>query len=305
MSCGTHKAVSHNGIVGVVSSSLTGSISNPGRMETREVTIGQAITFLLQAKRAANFRPKYVNSLRLYLNQFARGREDSPLSSFTVECVEGWFAGRAEALSTQSSNAGRLSSLFAFGERRGWIEKNPMRSMEKVRVDQKSPKILSVPQCQRLMEFVMYQHPRSLAFFSLALFGGIRPEELEVVGWDSVQGSTVIIDAAASKVRRRRIVHLRDNAAEWIGFARDVGSALPFPRSSRARRLRAAAKHLGCDDGWPQDVMRHSCASYWIASTPDLAGAAIELGNSPSILLRHYRELVTADAASAFWSIRP
>lgn len=273
-------------------------------MDKQEVTIGQAITFLITAKRAANYRPKYINSLRLYLNQFARGREDSPLSSFTPESVEGWFASRSEALSTHASNAGRLSSLFSFGERRGWITRNPMRLLERVRIDAKAPKILSVPQCQRLMDFAMYQAPRSLAFFALALFAGVRPEELELVTWDNVTGPTVIIDAAASKVRRRRIVHLHETAAEWIGFARETGAVLPFPRSSRARKLRAAAKHLGFD-GWPQDVMRHSAASYWIASSQEIGFVAKQLGNSPSVLLRAYQELVTAEVAAEFWRIRP
>ena len=78
------------------------------------VTLGQAIEFLLAAKRAANFRPRYIDSLRLYLSQFARGREDLPLSHFTVEAVERWFAERSEALTTRASNAGRLSALFSF-----------------------------------------------------------------------------------------------------------------------------------------------------------------------------------------------
>lgn len=32
---------------------------------------------------------------------------------------------------------------------------------------------------------------------------------------------------------------------------------------------------------------------------------AAELGNSASILMRHYRELVTTETAAEFWSMRP
>lgn len=42
-----------------------------------------------------------------------------------------------------------------------------------------------------------------------------------------------------------------------------------------------------------------------MAKYRDAALVADKLGNSPSILLRHYRELVTHEAATAFWSIRP
>lgn len=269
------------------------------------VTLGAGISFLLAAKHAANFRPRYVRSLRIYLTLFARGREDTPLSDFTVETIERWFAGRTEAPSTQRSNFGRLCTLFSFSERRGWIVKSPMKLMERIRVDAKPPRILTVEQCQRLMEFVMYRHPRALAFVVLALFGGIRPEELHKVTWENVSTTTVTIDASASKVRRRRIVHLRENCAEWINFARETGAILPITLNAHVMILRRAAAHLGFEDGWPQDCLRHTCASMWLGSSKDVGSVAKELGNSPAILLTNYQELVTAENAAAFWGIRP
>lgn len=273
--------------------------------ESPGITLGAGIAVLLASKRSANFRPRYINSLRIYLGKFAKGREDIPLSSITVETVERWFAERNEAPSTQRSNFGRLCTLFSFAERRSWIVKSPMRLMERIRVDPRPPRILTVEQCQRLMEFTMYRHPRALAFIVLALFGAIRPEELRKVSWENVSETTVTVDAAASKVRRRRIVHLRENACEWINFAREVGAILPITLNAHVMILRRAAKHLGFEDGWPQDILRHTGASMWLAVTDSVGLVSKELGNSPAILLTNYQELVTADAASAFWAIRP
>lgn len=273
--------------------------------DTSNVTLATGISFLLAAKLAANYRPRYVRSLRYYLKQFSKGREDKPLSDFTVEDIERWFAGRNEALSSRKSNSGRLSALFSFAERRGWIEKNPMRRMERIRVDQKPPKILTPEQTQRLVDFVQYQHPRGLAFLALALFGGVRPEELMKVTWGNVGDGIVTIDAAASKVRRRRIVHLRDNAVVWMAFARETGAELPFCLNARVTLLRRCAKLLGFENGWHQDMLRHTAASYWLAATRDCGYVASQLGNSPAILLIHYYELVTAESAAAFWRITP
>src|SRR5690349_1821911 len=89
------------------------------------VTLKTAIDSLLVAKRLANLRPQYLKSLRAYLAQFSRGRESSPVSAVDVFALESWFAGRSEALATMASNIGRLSALFAFCERRGWISRNP------------------------------------------------------------------------------------------------------------------------------------------------------------------------------------
>jgi hypothetical protein len=52
-------------------------------------------------------------------------------------------------------------------------------------------------------------------------------------------------------------------------------------------------------------VLRHTHASMRIAAgdTPDRVAA--DLGNSVSILLTHYRELVRREDAEEFWRLRP
>lgn len=80
--------------------------------------------------------------------------------------------------------------------------------------------------------------------------------------------------------------------------------ALPFSRTTRRRFIRAARSHLGFA-AWPQDVLRHSAASYMLAFHRDAGRVAYWLGNSPTILMRHYCELVPAEEAERFWKIRP
>ncbi|HRZ58656.1 MAG TPA: hypothetical protein P5525_24715, partial [Candidatus Paceibacterota bacterium] len=115
---------------------------------------------------------------------------------------------------------------------------------------------------------------------------------------------TVTVDAAASKVRQRRIVHLMPSAGEWMKLALKSKSRLPLSQSTRRRFLRRLRDHLGFKI-WPKDVLRHSAASYWLAECQDAAKVALELGNSVGVLFRHYRELVTKEEAGKFWDIRP
>lgn len=266
------------------------------------VTLEQAISRLIVAKRLANCRPRYVKGLELYLKQFANGRESQSLASFDVHTVESWLASRNEALTTRASNIGRLSALFSFGERRGWVVKNPCRQLERVHIDQKPPTILSVDQCERLMRWAQFHRPGALAFLSLGLFAGVRPEETERIDWNAYKDGKVVIDAAASKVRRRRVVNLHKTANEWVQASK--AAPLPITRITRRRILHAAREVLGLER-WPQDVLRHTAASYLVAVHRDAGLVADWLGNSPSILLRHYRQLVSDEDAAAFWAIRP
>ena len=57
--------------------------------------------------------------------------------------------------------------------------------------------------------------------------------------------------------------------------------------------------------GWRQNALRHSFASYRLAEIQDAAKVALEMGNTPDKLFRHYRELVTPDAAKEWFAILP
>lgn len=272
--------------------------------KSESISIGSAIEKLLVAKELSKRRPAYIRSLRQYLRQFSRGRESQPLSSFSPDLIEEWFSSRRESASAQRSNLGRLGSLFSLGVRRGWIRENPINRIEKATIDQVPPRILTASQCERLMSYVRDRETESMAWFVLCLFAGIRPHEADRLTWESVRGGTVVVDAAASKVRRRRVVTLMPSAGEWISHAQEKGGRLPLPYSTRRRAVRRARVHLGFSS-WPQDVLRHTCASYWVAEVRDVGRVSLELGNSPSILLRHYRELVTREESDRFWKIKP
>lgn len=273
---------------------------------TGEVAISQAITLLVTAKRLANRRPRYVKSLEQLLRLFARGRETRPIREFDINAIEDWLAKRTDSLQTRVGNVGRLSSLFSFAVRRKWIPENPCDQLEQVHIEPSIPRILTPDESERLMRWAQFQKPDSVGYFAKALFVGIRPEETEKLEADRIQEDKrlIVIDAAASKVRNRRIVTITDTAAEWLAEARRLGCLCPFSRATRRRWIRDAREHLGFTT-WPQDVLRHSAASYLMATFKDAGQVATMLGNSSSILLRHYRELVTEENAVAFWAIRP
>ena len=57
--------------------------------------------------------------------------------------------------------------------------------------------------------------------------------------------------------------------------------------------------------GWRQNALRHSYISYRVAQTGDVPRTALEAGNSPAMIFRHYRELVDEEAAKAWFSVTP
>ena len=56
---------------------------------------------------------------------------------------------------------------------------------------------------------------------------------------------------------------------------------------------------------WPQDVLRHSFGSYWLAKNHNRARLAEYMGNSVQIIRKHYRKVVSKSACAEYWKIVP
>jgi hypothetical protein len=56
---------------------------------------------------------------------------------------------------------------------------------------------------------------------------------------------------------------------------------------------------------WPRNVLRHSFISYRIAIVKSADQVALEAGNSPSMIFKHYRELTTEEEAEKWFGILP
>jgi integrase len=271
-------------------------------------TLDEAVAETLAVKQRQGCREAYIKSLRQYLTLFAKGREQVPIASIEVGDLVKWFNERGERNCSRASNIGRLGAMFAVALRRGWIAQNPVKRLDPIRVERGTPKIFTPEQCEELLLTTWEQKPKYLAYLVLALLGGVRPQEIpRLGGWPVIdlKAGTVRVDAGASKVRQRRIVHLMPAAVAWLRLAKECDSALSTLHYQGIRRYRQAmAKRLKLWE-WPQDCPRHTCASYWLAEWQDAGRVSMQLGNSPKILLTFYNGLATKEQAAQFWATRP
>ena len=277
--------------------------SSDGSIQTR--SLKEAIAECVQSKRQANRREIYIENLEDRLNEFARGREETPVHRITVQDVSQWVFVPGQKPVTILTRRKRLSALFEFCLRRGYATTNPCARVEAPAVDYQPPLILSPKQTAQALRLAKAELPQVVPYLALGLFAGIRPAELDRLGWEAMdlERAIVTVDAAASKVRQRRIVNLEPVAVEWLKLARDSIS-LPLPHAGRQRALRKLLPVLGFAQ-WPTDLLRHTAASYLLAKYQDAGKVALQLGNSPGVLMRHYRELVPREDAEAFFKLTP
>lgn len=267
------------------------------------VPISEAIEELIIAKRERGRREKYLAGLRSYLIAFAKGREDLPVARFCSDDIDRWFSIRREKPVTRNSNLGRLSSLFGFARRKKWCLGNICQEIEKGYVEKSAPKILTVDQCRLLMNRARELEPTTIPYFALALFMGIRPEEIQKLSTIDLGRGVVEISSAVSKTRQRRLVTINPTALEWLKL-NPVLPIINFRRKFRRVRFDLVRKKWVPVIPWHGDILRHTAASMLYAQHGAVYTSK-ELGHSETILFANYRELVTPQDSASFWQIHP
>ncbi len=273
--------------------------------KTTSIPLRKAIDLCCQEKAASGRREVYVDGLRTFLDRFAKGREETPVAAIGPNEIREWLA-KFPRLGYRATWLNRLSALFSWARRAGYVTANPCESIERVRIETNPVECLTVEQCRDLLEWTRAERPRYLALLVLELLCGLRPDEAEKIAWTDVDlaGGTVTVDASKTKVRTRRIVQLTDSAKVWLVEASRLKAELPVPDVSGRRHTRAMRERLGLK-AWPVKLLRKTAASYLMAAWQDAGKVADQLGHSPGVLLKNYRALVKREAAELWMELRP
>src|SRR5207244_7333324 len=105
-----------------------------------------------------------------------------------------------------------------------------------------------------------------------------------------------------AKTATRRLVPIQQNLMPWLSPQR-ASIGLVFSGERAADRAIAQAKDV--IGHWPTNALRHSYATYRLAQCHDAARVALEMGNSPQMLFRNYRELADEQDAATWFGLAP
>jgi hypothetical protein len=150
-----------------------------------------------------------------------------------------------------------------------------------------------------------YRGGALVPFFALCLFAGIRPcvrtGEILKLQPDHVRLDTGVIhiEPEVSKVRMKRNVTIQPNLEAWLqAYPLDrFPIVVPALQKHRAK----VAKLFGLS----HDVMRHTFISFFVAKFRSMGEAALQAGNSETIIRKHYLDLKTPAEAEEFFGILP
>ena len=97
-----------------------------------------------------------------------------------------------------------------------------------------------------------------------------------------------------------------DNLLAWLNPHRKTSGAISPERNIDvfSERLHRLAVKAGITP-WPHNAMRHSFGSYFLGKTKDENLTASEMGNSPEVIIKHYRAIVRDADVRRYWGVAP
>lgn len=149
----------------------------------------------------------------------------------------------------------------------------------------------SAAQCEKLLRNAgVYQ-----STIALGLFAGIRPEEFAGKGkpwlkWEHVdtEEKRIRVPDTIAKTRKSRLIeHLPNALWQWLTPGKQDEDISP----GSARQVVLKCKTILDIDDWPQDVIRHTAATWLMAVVGDAGKVSNWLGHedSPTLLHARYR----------------
>jgi integrase len=273
------------------------------------IKLSEAVEKFKTERGRENLRPETLKNLRFRLGAFVDFMPADKIVSQILPAQISDFlhrkTGKARGFRTIRNDRLALSKFFNWCLTNKHVVENPMGAVANVKVDRTKPGIFDVATVRRLLDAAEhYEDGKTLPYFVLGLFCGLRPTEAERLTWDKIDltDKLITIETDGTKVRggSERFVAISENAVAWL-----APHALKRTAIALTRPDFEAIKTLARLDKWPQDVLRHTAISNYQAEHRHEGLTAEWAGNSVEVVKRHYRRAIKPADARTFWEIMP
>lgn len=283
-------------------------------------SLDDAFAEFLADKRKANRREDTLRNLKTKVGFLVSRHGRMNVGDIGVELVRETIERPDTGPVTRNGVRRALSSFFGWAKVKTYCAANPCEAIAPVEVDPEDPAILPLADvCKLLDAAASYKNGVALPYTAIALFAAVRPTELSKLKWADIdlEAKTITLGARIAKLRAKRIVEMSDNLVEWLAphALRQTPLAgtnwrRDFDTVKRLAGYGGRSQQSSDDDAeplkpWTVDVLRHTAISHHFAAHQHEGKTASWAGNSPDMIHKHYKGLVKASEAAAFWQLSP
>ena len=287
------------------SESLSVVAAEYGRMFgkiVRRATTAEVVAELLKVREQDGASKVYIGQLRTTLNRFAT-KFPGPILEIAGPDIDTWLRSLEISPVTRNSMLRCVKVLFSFAKSQNYLPDERATAVEQIQQVRVKSDDVTIFTPEEMTTLLHNAPPELVPILAIGAFSGIRMAELNRLDWKAVDLERKFIEVRAgqAKTASRRIIPISDNLAAWL---------TPLERKGKIVRTKELQTHVpalarACGIEWPRNVLRDSFISYRIAVVQSADQVALEAGNSPSIIFKHYRELTTPEQAEKWFGILP
>lgn len=282
--------------------------------ESSSTTLEKASSAWLQSM--DGLRERSIKSYELTITRMKAHLAGRLMATITAEDIT--LSIRHSGLSTATVALHRRNAraFWYWCARQGWCDREVFDRVDSPRKpSDKEIEFLSPEQVETLLRTAQNHYPQAVPMYAVALFAGVRAEELKRLDSQHFNDEGISLPADVTKKGRRRHITLNDTLREWL-------KAYPFKPCPNWKKIDNAVRRLAGWDvsspllqnpptpirgKWPQNALRHTHATYAIASGITLDTLLFEFGHAGGVevLRKHYVGRATKTQAERFYSIHP
>lgn len=280
--------------------------------------LAEVATEFLKSREAMGVRSRTLTQYESYLRTIGERFGSQSIHEVRRGEIEDWLSESEWSKRTRNNYVSTLSTLFLFARDRDYCAENPAEKVPRAILDDTPPGILTVKEVESLLDITLEKDAEMLAYVAIGLFAGLRRSELCALEWSEIdrKARTIEVKGVKAKTRQRRIVGISDALAAWLAVVPETLRPTPSRNEDVCGERLKNLYSEECDESgevirkaivspWPHNALRHSFGSYHYAMHRDENQTAAEMGNSPAMVFRHYRAVVSPDDAAKFWNLLP
>lgn len=267
----------------------------------RSKDIGQALEEYLEVKdgRSASQKRLYTYMQRDLLEDFP-GRT---LASITGEELLAHLKKRTRGPSGHNMRRTLLSGFWRWASRlpREWCSMRQIEHLERKETSHSGIETLTADQCQKLLRTAESHYPETVPAYVLAMFLGIRREEITRLEPSDIRHDGVSVPAASSKTGRRRFINMTPTVRAWLDAYPVAETVCPSSWDDKDCAIRQLAGWRVVSrlipeppdpdlPAWPKNGLRHTAATVAVATGKPIETLVFEHGHSGGlqVLRNHY-----------------
>ena len=236
-----------------------------------------------------------ASTTRMILKRFPAEKCELPSGREIVDWLDEIYSSPV----TKNTTLKTLKAFAAWAVKQRLVGCETISTVEMWKVPPREVEIYTPEEMRRILNAVPAM---AIPFVTLGAFAGLRAAEAMRMDWSEIdlERGHLVVSAAKAKTAARRLVPITENLKAWLKPHVKAAGPVVLVCQSRIDSL-LREKELPRK----RNALRHSYISYRLAVIQDTPQVALECGNSPQIIFRHYRELVAPEEAKAWFEIMP